>query len=325
MGSCLRLLLLTLVLIVHGAPSSTSLRKVARSHADRLDLLLYPPLDGPGATLKERRHSVKEHPIYNFLHTYYRYSAEELRLYSPGFGETVQIDDDGETDLLLHPRFRRRLADDSNSVTYDLQQQGGLEAEGRYGWIQLSRARDLLQATSDRAPNFGCFGLHEWAMLYREHPKHQQRALRVSPKTIDSVVEAEGSLKCTHYDAFRFFEPMAQGLNSVHLSRAVQAEHEQPACIHASMDLFKYAFRLYPLCSGDLLARTLEAALRARIIDMRASPYDVSAFEGCEEPICVETQEGRKLYVQEQTELMRLAAPLRLELLAAYNRVLSSV
>lgn len=26
--------------------------------------------------------------------------------------------------------------------------------------------RDLLQATSARAPVFHCFGLHEWAMLY---------------------------------------------------------------------------------------------------------------------------------------------------------------
>lgn len=319
------LFFIALIIVRHGA-SSVGLRTAAESHAIRLDNLLYPHIKGDAtATLKARTHAVKDHPTYNFLHTYYRYSAEELKLYSPGFGGRVEIENESDVSL-LHPRFRRRLDAESNHVfTYDMQQEK-IEAEGRYGWIQLTRARELLRATSERPANLACFGLHEWAMLYKEFPKHQnQLALRVSPATINAVVEAEGSLKCTHYDGFRFFHPDAQPLNAIPLSRAVQAEHEQPACIHASMDLFKYAFKLYPLCSAHLLARTLEAALRARKIDMRASPYDVTKFEGCEEPICVETAEGRKLYVAEQTELMRLSAPLRLELLAVYDSVLSSV
>lgn len=50
--------------------------------------------------------------------------------------------------------------------------------------------RDLLQATTSRAPVFHCFGLHEWAMLYRPRGAeeagidarsvHQALPLRVS-------------------------------------------------------------------------------------------------------------------------------------------------
>src|ERR671932_300638 len=31
----------------------------------------------------------------------------------------------------------------------------------------LARITELLAATAGRAPRFGCFGLHEWAMVYR--------------------------------------------------------------------------------------------------------------------------------------------------------------
>lgn len=50
-----------------------------------MEYLLYPPKDTTTvATIKERMHAVHSHPIYNFLHTYYRYSAMELKMYSPG-------------------------------------------------------------------------------------------------------------------------------------------------------------------------------------------------------------------------------------------------
>ena len=52
-------------------------------------------------------------------------------------------------------------------------------------------------------------------------------------------------------------------------------------CVHAAMDLFKYAYQLYPFLSSDLLRDCLTLAVTARKIDMRASPYDVSGVEGC--------------------------------------------
>lgn len=65
----------------------------ATNHIDAMDSLLYPP----GGTVKSRSHLVKQHPIYNFLHTYYRYSTKNIKKYSPGLGilmEDVAVDDD---------------------------------------------------------------------------------------------------------------------------------------------------------------------------------------------------------------------------------------
>jgi hypothetical protein len=90
------------------------------------------------------------------------------------------------------------------------------------------------------------------------------------------------------------------------------------------MDLFRYAYTLYPLISSALLINALEVAIEARKIDLRASPYDVSEFEGCETPICVETQQGRKLYIEEQERIAIMGAPVRRKLLAVYDEVIAA-
>jgi hypothetical protein len=55
----------------------------------------------------------------------------------------------------------------------------------------------------------------------------------------DTVVEAEvaGPLRCSHFDAFRFFTPEAVPRNAGSPSRATQQDWEQPGCLHANMDL----------------------------------------------------------------------------------------
>lgn len=108
------------------------------------------------------------------------------------------------------------------------------------------------------------------------------------------------------------------------MSRTQQKDFEQPGCIHGNMDLFKYAYQLYPLLPSSLLVECLQLAIAARKIDMRASPYDVSAFAECEHALEVETLEGRRQYAIEQEALYRRATPIRMALLSAYNRVLES-
>ena len=81
------------------------------------------------------------------------------------------------------------------------------------------------------------------------------------------------------------------------------------------MDLYKYAFWFSPLVASDLIADCFENAARARELDMRASPYDMSPFG--HEPIRVETPEGRREYAVEQMSLMDVSAPLRERLLSA--------
>ena len=284
----------------------------AENHVQRMNELLYP---GTKADLKARMHAVREHPVYNFLHTYYRYSAEDLKMFSPGLDRVLSFNDDDGDLAKVHSRFRVISA----SQTLKFEITAPLTADGRFGWIQLSRARDILRATSTRLPFLGCFGLHEWAMLYKQNQKKQPfLKLRVSQSTINEMVES--GVKCTHFDAFRFFHVDAQPLNTEELSRDTQDAYEQPGCIHATMDLFKYAFSVYPLASSELLRQSLELAIMARKIDMRASPYDVSHI--CELPIAIETPEGRIQYAAEQLQLAELAAPIRQRLLSVYDQIL---
>lgn len=296
----------------------------AEMHASELNKLVYPS----GDSLKSRMHLVSQDPIYNFLHSYYRYSVKDLKKFSPGIDVLLE-----DADLVKHNSFliERLMTATSEGAYYDPRLMKA-PADGRYGWINVTKIRDILSATGLKQPFFGCFGLHEWAMLYSGSnlseptllPRHQEQlSLRIPQSVIDDVVRGSGQLKCTHFDAWRFFHPDAQGLNIVSpLSRERQVQFEQPGCIHATMDLFKYAYQLYPFVSSELLLQSLKLAIKARKIDMRASPYDVSHVEGCEEPLCVETSEGRRLYVAAQEDLFELSSPIRTSLLQVYEDVL---
>lgn len=296
-------------------------------HRQKMDNgLLYPQI--PNKDLITRSHSISENPIYNFLHYYYRYSSLELKLYSPGMNFALESLPSSSSILLIHKHMREI----PNSNFIYLRPTSKLLQSKRYGFAPISRYHDIIQNTLNRNPHYGCFGLHEWAMLYsnRRLPsfsdnseRHQsQLKLRVDQHTIDATVEAS-QLTCTHFDAWRFFDPAAQPMNHIHpLTRSGQIDNEQPGCIHATMDIFRYAYELYPYVSSDLLRACLSIALEARKIDMCASPYDVSAIEGCGDAICIETLEGKMLYVQKQQELYEKSNPLRAELLQVYKQYL---
>ena len=61
----------------------------------------------------------------------------------------------------------------------------------------------------------------------------------------------------------------------------------------------------------------LEIALRARSLDVAASPYDATEFGAGIVP--VETSKGRRTYREEQAKLMHEAEPVRRRLLGAYD------
>lgn len=110
----------------------------------------------------------------------------------------------------------------------------------------------MLRKIQSRAPLLNCFGLHEWAMLYRPSSaatrgdekttlsKFQDLPLRLSHEDIAAVL-ATNTLRCTHFDAFRFFTPDAVPLNKVTPPpcRSSVARNDQPGCVHVTMDLFK--------------------------------------------------------------------------------------
>ena len=303
--------------------------KEAKFHANEMNDLLYPY---KGKNWKTRFHAVHVHPIYNFLHSYYRYSITELKLYSPGVGNYIFDNVTHSGQYLLHPLVTPIDMNDESCSKYALQLTPTVIKSKRYNMNTISRSKDILESTIHKNPYFSCYGMHEWAMLYSSRSsqeidpssRHQSKLkLRVSQKIIDDAVESK-VLTCTHYDAWRFFNPSAQPMNVINpLTRQNQLEHEQPGCIHATMDLFKYAHQLYPYVSSEILRETIQIALNARKIDMRASPYDVSHIEGCEIPICVETNEGKLLYAKEQMSLYNTSMPIRKKLFQIYTEFIN--
>lgn len=61
-------------------------------------------------------------------------------------------------------------------------------------------------------------------------------------------------------------------LNPVQLVRTGQRENDQPGCVHANMDLFKWALRLWPLLPSERMADALELAVSCRMLVRHVSP-----------------------------------------------------
>ena len=235
----------------------------------------------------ERRRAGVKHPVHDFLFTYYSFSPAKLLDWQPGWP------DSGSADLLER---RRPL------VTATL---------------------GLLEATARRMPTFRCFGLHEWAMVYRLDETRHPVPLRLGPAVTDEVVESH-RIACSHFDAFRFFTPAAAPLNTLRPGRDDRTAYEQPGCLHAAMDLYKHAFRLWPLVGSDLVADCFELAWDVRTVDMRAAPYDLTGLDlpaADGEPIRVETPEGKQEYAALQRGFADRAAPIREALIAQCRRI----
>lgn len=94
---------------------------------------------------------------------------------------------------------------------------------------------------------------------------------------------------------------------------------EQPGCVHANMDLYKWAAKSMPWIGSELLLDCFELALELRDLDMRASPYDLAAWG--REPVRIETAEGRRVYEIEQRRLAEKAAPLRERLIEGLDQL----
>lgn len=276
----------------------TQWRTRAAAHADRIDALI-------GPYLAARTRGAK-HPVIDFLFTYYSARPVQLLRWHPGFGVALEGGDEYLT-------LADYVATGDGAVTVD----AGLVQRRR---SLLGAIIELTAATAERAPRFGCFGLHEWAMVYRDTETRHAIPLRLGSAGTDAVVESM-SLRCTHYDAFRFFTPDAVGRNQSPLTRATQRDHEQPGCLHATMDLYRHCLKLGPLVPGELLADTFELALDARTLDMRASPYDLSQLGYSAVPI--ETSDGRAEYTRQQTEIAQRGTVLREEVLTRARRLLS--
>ncbi len=264
-------------------------------------------------SFRARRGRGELHPVYDFLFTYYRFSSRKLEQWHPGYGSTLSsAGDAAEEEFLLRPGYERCAS--------------GVRLSSRAldeGLInQLTWIASLCRAVEDRPARFSCLGLHEWAMVYRSPQIRHAYPLRLKAAEADEFLESE-TVCCSHFDAFRFFTPSAVSLNILQPTSDSRLELEQGGCIHANMDLYKWAFKLAPLIPGELLRSCFQLALKAREVDMRASPYDLALLGFV--PIQIETTSGQEEYRRMQKEIYDAAVPLRRELRKAAEAILSTV
>ncbi len=264
--------------------------------------------DGLVEARRRRAAAGEAEPVEDFLFTYYPFRLGALRRWTPGAGVALADADE----LLADARFGRSADGLVRLVAPDAAERA-----------RLAFARDLCVAVAGRPAFLGCFGLHEWAMVYRQaaERRHRRWPLRLGPEGTDEVVRAL-PIRCSHYDAFRFFTPDARPLNRQAPDLAGRLANEQPGCVHVTMDLYKWAMKSAPWVPAELAADCFELARDARSVDMRASPYDFSSVGLA--PIRIETPEGRGEYEHEQRRLTKKAEPLRARLVASLNVVLSA-
>ena len=263
-----------------------------------------------------RRSAGKKHPVEDFLFTYYTQKPGQLMRWHPGAGVVLsgaaaaeragwkhyRMPDDGELAAVGLPAGTTAVTVDVETFVRDRRE-------------ALQFAGIILAGTAARPAQFGCFGLHEWAMVYRQDKfelRHEYLQLRLGAERTDQVVE-ENRIRCSHFDAFRFYTPDAVPLNSLEPSRETQRTMEQPGCLHANMDLYKWAYKLAPLLPSELVMDCFELSWRIRAMDMQASPYDLN--EWGYPAILIETPEGKAEYVEYQRAFSAESQELRQRLL----------
>lgn len=283
--------------------SAEAWQTLRERHLSELTPLIQPHLDRAGRG--------EHHPVLDFLFRYYSFRPQHLLTWGPGFGTTLCDASPSEfpASLGYHSTTHGRALGPASFPHKRL---------SFLAWVTR-----LNEAVLNRPPRFSCFGLHEWAMLYRApQPRHTKIPLRASPAIIAEVVTSH-PLHCTHFDAFRFFTPDAVPLNDTPLSRDECLIHEQPGCLHANMDLYKWCYKLFPWVSSDLLRASFLLALEARILDMEASPYDVTSLGfGA---IAIETEEGKARYVERQRGIHEKAQVIRRALVGELRELLVAV
>lgn len=271
-------------------------RPRAESFARRADALT--------AGHRERSARGQKHAIDDFLYDYYSTRPSLLRRWHPG----VDVGLEAAPEHATWRWYRTDVGVASvDAVAF-------WEARGS----TVDFVTGLVASTLARKPALGCFGLHEWAMVYNDPDTRHNLPLRLGSAGTDAVVESH-DIVCTHYDAYRFFTDAAVPRNALALSRETQVDMEQPGCLHATMDLYKWCSKLSPAIPSELTLDCFELAVEVRRLDMAASPYDVSGY-GLE-AVRIETPEGKSEYAARQREFSARGEVLRRRLLEACDAI----
>ena len=286
---------------------------LARAHADRIGAYTDPLLQLHKKGMK--------HPVYDFLFSYYYLSAGALKRWHPGAGVVIANPEQNTAAEHAEWKFYREVRPNTAAGLRN----GGWTVDTAQFRQQRARMLEfvprLLSATEARPAKLSCFGLHEWAMAYKSDKhgiRHSTVPLRLGAQGTDEVVETH-NISCSHFDAFRFYAPEARGMNRLQPTRDTMVEMEQPGCLHANMDLYKWATKLIPAISSDLLADCFELAWDIRVLDMKASPYDLTDWGF--DPIAIETPEGKAEYVRSQRDFADRSQILRRRLIESINLI----
>lgn len=284
-----------------------------RAHRERADALT--------AGHRERKRRGEAHPVEDFLWTYYSVRPNELRRWHPGAGVRLEGAGAERGGWRHYAAVPGRASSGGPGAAPDAAVDLGAYFARRGGTVDY--VERLLAATLQHTPRYGCFGLHEWAMVYRMSPeqlRHSALPLRIGHAETDRVVESH-PIGCSHFDAYRFFTEEAAPLNALRPTRETQPALEQSACLHAGMDVYKWAAKLGPIVPGEILLDAFVLARDIREVDMRASPYDVSGILGASgaplTPIPIEIPEGKREYVRLQRGFAARGNALRERVLTA--------
>ena len=205
------------------------------------------------------------HPVWDFLFTYYSLRPRQLLRWHPGYGVTL-AGGAAATASWAAPAMTRRARASRSSREY---------LRGRAGHRRF--VAELLRATAARPAQLNCFGMHEWAMVYRsDEVRHAQVPLRLGPQAPTGWWSVAVAL-----------QPLRRVPLLHRRSGAAQRERADPRNARspgtAGLRARQHGFVQVVLQAGPAgrlrdAARLPGAGRAAREIDMRASPYDLSDY-----------------------------------------------
>lgn len=137
----------------------------------------------PWCIARQKRASLGiPHPVYDFLFDYYSYRPAHLLRWSPGADIAIDITGGDGADLDWKDELSPIVGEESESVAINSE---GFPAHRR---TYLEWAIKYLIATKNRPSVFSCFGLHEWAMLFKsKQTRHTNLPLRLPLWEINRV------------------------------------------------------------------------------------------------------------------------------------------
>ena len=144
---------------------------LAAEHVQRADELT--------AEHRTRRASGQRHAIEDFLFEYYNTRPSLLRRWHPGHGVRLEPPPIGAAQ---HASWRWYRTNPDGTVLLDVP---ALMAD-RGDTVRFIHR--LLTATASRSAFLGCFGLHEWAMVYKQDQHRHPLPLRLGQRGTDTEV-----------------------------------------------------------------------------------------------------------------------------------------